>query len=268
MIRALIADDERPARRKLRELLSREADFEVVGEAADGVEAVAAIRAAAPDVVFLDIQMPRLDGFGVIAEVGVQAMPLVVFVTAFDEHALRAFEVHALDYLLKPFASSRLRRLLDRLRRQLAPPAPSPAAAPAAAGEAAAPPTGDLAQRIERLLAAVRPVPEYPRQLLVDRGGGRQALLAVDQIDLIRAEGNYLRFFAPGVEYRRRGTLRDLEGRLDPARFLRLNRSEIVRLEVIRELQPWFHGDTRVVLRDGSVLTFSRRYRAKAEGLF
>jgi two-component system LytT family response regulator len=268
MIRALIADDERPARRKLRALLSREADFEVVAEAADGVEAVAAIRAAAPDVVFLDIQMPRLDGFGVIAEVGVQAMPLVVFVTAFDEHALRAFEVHALDYLLKPFAPSRLRRLLDRLRRQLAPPSPSPVAAPVAAGEAAATPAGDLAQRIERLLATVRPIPEYPRQLLVDRGEGRQALLAVDQIDLIRAEGNYLRFFAPGVEYRRRGTLRDLAGRLDPARFLRLNRSEIVRLEAIRELQPWFHGDARVVLRDGSVLTFSRRYRAKAEGLF
>jgi two-component system LytT family response regulator len=270
MIRALIADDEGPARRKLRELLSREADFEVVAEAGDGVEAVAAIRAAAPDVVFLDVQMPRLDGFGVITEVGVQAMPLVVFVTAFDEHALRAFEVHALDYLLKPFAPSRLRRLLDRLRRQLAPPAAPPPAAPSGAGEAAgAAAAGDLAQRIERLLAAVRPAPEYARQLLVDSGRGRQALLAVDQIDLIRAEGNYLRFFAPGgVEYRRRGTLLDLEGRLDPARFLRLNRSEIVRLDAIRELQPWFHGDTRVVLRDGSVLTFSRRYRAKAAGLF
>ncbi|HEV3459616.1 MAG TPA: LytTR family DNA-binding domain-containing protein [Thermoanaerobaculia bacterium] len=258
MIRALIADDERPARRKLRELLCREADFEVVAEAADGVEAVAAIRAAAPDVVFLDIQMPRLDGFGVIAEVGVQAMPLIVFVTAFDEHALRAFEVHALDYLLKPFAPSRLRRLLERLRRQLAPPGE---VSGAVAG-------GDLAQRIERLLAAVRPIPKYPRQLLVDRGEGRQALLAVDQIDLIRAEGNYLRCFAPGAEYRRRGTLRDLEGRLDPARFVRVNRSEIVRLEAIRELQPWFHGDARVILRDGSVLTFSRRYRAKAAGLF
>jgi two-component system LytT family response regulator len=258
MIRALIADDERPARRKLRELLCREADFEVVAEAADGVEAVAAIRASAPDVVFLDIQMPRLDGFGVIAEVGVQAMPLVVFVTAFDEHALRAFEVHALDYLLKPFAPSRLRRLLERLRRQLAPPGE---VSGAVAG-------GDLAQRIERLLAAVHPIPEYPRQLLVDRGEGRQALLAVDQIDLIRAEGNYLRCFAPGAEYRRRGTLRDLEGRLDPARFVRVNRSEIVRLEAIRELQPWFHGDARVILRDGSVLTFSRRYRAKAAGLF
>jgi two-component system, LytTR family, response regulator len=264
MIRALIADDERPARRKLRQLLSREPDFEVVGEAADGIEAVAAIQAAAPDVVFLDIQMPRLDGFGVIAEVGVEAMPLVVFVTAFDEHALRAFEVHALDYLLKPFSPSRLHRLLDRLRRQLAPNA-------AHAGDAAGggvPAAGDLARRIEDLLAAVRPAPEYPRQLLVERGEGRQALLAVDQVDLFRAEANYLRIFAGGAEFRRRGTLRDLEGRLDPARFLRLNRSEIVRLETVREVQPWFHGDAKVVLRDGSVLTWSRRFRAKAEGIF
>ncbi|HXO41323.1 MAG TPA: response regulator [Thermoanaerobaculia bacterium] len=262
MIRALIADDERPARRKLRQLLSREPDFEVIGEAADGVEAVAAIQAAVPDVVFLDIQMPRLDGFGVIAEVGVEVMPLVVFVTAFDEHALRAFEVHALDYLLKPFAPSRLLRLLDRLRRQLAPNAD---AAHAAGGEI--PAAGDLARRIEHLLAAMRPAPEYPRQLLVERGEGRQALLAVDQVDLVRAEANYLHIFASGAEYRRRGTLRDLEGRLDPARFLRLNRSEIVRLETVREVQPWFHGDAKVILRDGSVLTWSRRFRAKADGI-
>jgi two-component system LytT family response regulator len=265
MIRALIADDERPARRKLRQLLSREPDFEVVGEAADGVEAVAAIQAVAPDVVFLDVQMPRLDGFGVLAEVGVEAMPLVVFVTAFDEHALRAFEVHALDYLLKPFAPSRLRRLLDRLRRQLA---PNVQAAHAADPGGEVPAAADLTRRIEHLLAAMRPAPEYPRQLLVERGEGRQALLAVDQIDLVRAEANYLRIFANGAEYRRRGTLRDLEGRLDPARFLRLNRSEIVRLETVREVQPWFHGDAKVVLRDGSVLTWSRRFRAKAEGIF
>jgi two-component system LytT family response regulator len=283
MIRALIADDERPARRKLRELLAHEADFEVVAEAADGVEAVAAIREASPDVVFLDIRMPRLDGFEVIAEVGVEAMPLVVFVTAFDEHALRAFEVHALDYLLKPFAPSRFQRLLGRLRRQLAAPpsagVPGSAGAAGGAGVAAAAgaalagavPSGDLAQRIERLLAVMRPAPDYPRQLLVERGSGgsgRQALLAVDQIDLVRAEGNYLRLFSQGVEHRRRGTLRDLEGRLDPARFVRLNRSEIVRLGAIRELQPWFHGDARVILQDGSVLTWSRRYRSRAEGLF
>jgi two-component system LytT family response regulator len=264
MIRALLVDDEAPARRKLRQLLSRAPDFEVVGEAADGVEAVAAIREAAPDVVFLDIQMPNLDGFGVIAQIGVLEMPLVVFVTAYDEHALRAFEVHALDYLLKPFAPSRFERLLDRLRQQLA-----PADRLAAVGGGS--PGGDLAARIERLLAEVTPKPGYLRQILVEPGPGRQLLLAVETIDRIEAEGNYLLFVTAGGaggEYRRRGTLSDLLGRLDPARFLRVNRSEIVRLDAIREVQPWFHGDARVVLADGSVRTWSRRYRAKVEGLF
>jgi two-component system LytT family response regulator len=250
VIRALVADDEPPARKKLRELLAKEADVEQVGEAADGVEAVEKIRAAAPDVVFLDIQMPRLDGFGVIREVGVNAMPLVVFVTAYDEHALRAFEVHALDYLLKPFAPSRLKRVLDRVRRHL--------------GAA----SGDLAQRVDRLLAEMRPAAPPFRQILVEIDEGRQTLLALDAIDLIRADGNYLSILAGGTTYRRRGTLSDLEARLDPARFLRLNRSEIVRLEAIREIQPWFHGDARVVLTDGAVLTWSRRYRARAEGMF
>ena len=250
MIRALIADDEPPARRKLRELLGREPDFEIVGEAADGVEAVAAIRRMSPDVVFLDIQMPRLDGFGVIAEVGTGAMPLVVFVTAYDEHALRAFEVEALDYLLKPVTPSRFQGLLERLRRRID---QGP---------------GDLDERIGRLLAAVRPQSGALRQILAEKEEGRQILLAVGEIDLIRADGNYLTFLSKGEEHRRRGTLREIEERLDPAQFVRLNRSEIVRLEAIRELQPWFHGDARVLLKDGSVLTWSRRYRGKVEGVF
>jgi two-component system LytT family response regulator len=250
VIRALIADDEPPARRKLRELLGREPDFEIVGEAADGIEAVAAIKESSPDVVFLDIQMPRLDGFGVIAEVGTGAMPLVVFVTAYDEHAVRAFEVEALDYLLKPFAPSRFQGLLERLRRRIDQD------------------PGDLDERIGRLLAAVRPPSGALRQILAEKEEGRQILLAVGEIDLIRAGGNYLSFLSKGEEYRRRGTLREIEERLDPAQFVRLNRSEIVRLEAIRELQPWFHGDARVILKDGSVLTWSRRYRGKVEGVF
>jgi two-component system LytT family response regulator len=250
MIRALIVDDEAPARRKLRALLGRESDFEIVGEAEDGRAAVEAIRAVDPDVVFLDIQMPRLDGFGVIAEVGVEAMPLVVFVTAYDEHAVRAFEVQALDYLLKPFAPSRFQSLLARLRQRID---QKPA---------------DLDDRIERLLATVRPAAAVLRQILVERGEGRQALLAVADIDLIRADGNYLVFLSKGEEYRKRGTLREIEERFDPTQFVRLNRSEIVRLEAIKELQPWFHGDARVLMRDGTVLTWSRRYRGRAEGLF
>jgi two-component system LytT family response regulator len=253
VIRVLIAEDEAPARRKLRELLRTAPDCEVVGEACDGVEAVAAIRSQSPDVILLDVQMPRLDGFGVIAEVGIEAMPLVVFVTAYDEHALRAFEVHAFDYLLKPFAPSRFTQLLDRVRRRLAQPRDSVA---------------DLAQRVERLLTAVQPEQGALRRILVERGEGRQVLVAVDEIDRIQADGNYLLVFTREGEHRRRGTLHEIEERLDPTRFLRLNRSEIVRFDAIREIQPWFHGDARVVLKDGTVLTWSRRYRSKAEGLF
>ncbi len=260
MIRALVVDDEAPARRKLRALLAQEGDVEVVGEAADGEAAVAAIRAAVPDVVFLDVQMPRLDGFGVVEAVGVEAMPLVVFVTAYDEHALRAFEVHALDYLLKPYAPTRFRRVLDRVRAQLA----------------GHPGEGDLAGRIDRLLAAVRPAPRYARQLLVERaaagaakeGEERQVLLAVESIERVEADRNLLRFFTRDGEYLRRDTLTALEERLDPERFLRINRSEIVRLDAVREVQPWFHGDARVVLRDGTVRPLSRRYRGRLKERF
>jgi len=257
VIRVLIVDDEPPARAKVRKLLAAEDDFEVVAEAADGEEAVAAIRDAAireqaPDVVFLDVQMPRLDGFGVVAEVGVEEMPRVVFVTAFDEHALRAFEVHAFDYLLKPFAPSRFRRVLARVREQLA-------------KDSAA----DLARRLEELLddagggvgsgGGTRPL----RRILLRRGQEREILLPVEEVDRVCADGNYLRFHTRRGELTRRGTLTDLEARLDPDHFLRINRSEIVRLDAVREFQPWFHGDYRAILEDGTVLTWSRRYRAR-----
>ena len=247
MIRVLIVDDEAPARRRLRELLSSEPDFEVMGEAVDGVEAVDSIRAAAPDLVFLDIQMPWLDGFGVIAEIGIGNMPRVVFVTAYDEFALKAFEVEALDYLLKPFPRSRFQRLLERVRRQ---------------------DSGNLSEKLDRLLAAASARPEFPRQILVERGEGRQALLDVMEIEVIRADANYLTFLSRGGgEYRLRGTLREIEGRLDPELFVRINRSEIIRVGAIRELNPWFHGDIRVILWDGTALTLSRRYRSKIEWL-
>jgi two-component system LytT family response regulator len=246
MIRALIADDEAPARAKLRKLIGGESDFVIAAEAADGEEAVKAIRNDAPDVVFLDIQMPRLDGFGVIDAVGVESMPLVVFVTAFDEHALRAFEVHAFDYLLKPIAPQRFRGLIDRVRRQLA--------------------SGDsrtLANRLQQLLESAAPK-HFLQRILVRAGDEREVLLPLDSIDIIRADRNNVRFVTRGGEFVRRTTIGDLEARLDPDRFLRINRSEIVRLDAVRELQPWFHGDCRVILRDGKTLTWSRRYRSRS----
>lgn len=247
MIRVLVADDEAPARRKVLDLLAQERDVEVVAEAADGIEAVEQIRSASPDLVLLDIQMPRLDGFGVVERIGTREMPALVFITAYDEHALRAFEVHALDYLLKPFSPSRFREVLERVRRQLA------------AGR-----TGELSRRLERVLASVQPAETYPRHFLVEKGREREVLLPAAAIDRVVADRNYLRLFSAGGEYVRRGTLNDFEKRLDPAAFLRINRSEIVRLDAVAEFQPWFHGDYRVRMKDGTTLTWSRRYRARA----
>lgn len=247
MIRALVVDDETPARRKLCNLLAAHPDIEVVGEAADGVEAVDRILELRPDLVLLDIQMPRLDGFGVVDEVGVDAMPVVVFVTAYDEHALRAFEVHALDYLLKPFPPERLDDMLDRVRRRLAERR-----------------SLETSTRIERALQELGRERRPLRRLLVESGPGRQVLLALDEVLLLRADRNDVCFVTAARAYRRRITLGELERRLEPDVFFRLNRSEIVRASAIREVQPWFHGDARVILHDGTMLSWSRRYRARA----
>ena len=247
MIRVLIVDDEAPARAKIRSLLARESDVTVVGEASDGAEAAAMVGDLGPDLVLLDIQMPKLDGFGVIRKVGVESMPLTVFITAYDEHALAAFEVHALDYLLKPFAPSRFKQVLERVRRQLAGPR-----------------SGDLGERIEHLIDVVRPAPRYPRQILLDKGHERQVLVSVDSIDRIIADRNDYRLVTRSGEFTRRGTMAEIEQKLDPEKFLRINRSEIVRLDAVAEFQPWFHGDYRVKMKDGTTLTWSRRYRARS----
>jgi two-component system LytT family response regulator len=245
-VRVVIADDEPPARAKLRRFVAEEPGFEVVAEAADGAEAVDAIRGSAPDLVFLDVQMPGMSGFEVVEEIGVRRMPAVVFVTAYDQHALRAFEVRALDYLLKPFSPARFRDVVERARERLA-PARDPA----------------LAGRLAELLSAVVEKPRSLRRLLVHRDG-RARLLPVEQIDRIEAERNYVRLHAPGGPFLLRGSIGAMEERLDPDAFLRVSRSDIVRLDAVAELHPWFHGDYRVVMKDGATLTWSRRYRARA----
>jgi two-component system LytT family response regulator len=250
-MRVLIVDDEAPARQKIRGLLKSESDVEIVGEAEDGLKAVDLIRRSSPDLVFLDIQMPYLDGFDVIAEIGVDAMPLVVFVTAYDEHALRAFEVHAFDYLLKPFAASRLRRVLERARQR-----PEKGA------------TDGLSVRLTRLIESLDAGSRYACRILVQKSAEREALIAVESIDRIQAERNYVRFHTSDGEFLRRGALGAIEKRLDPARFLRINRSDIVRLDAVKELQPWFHGDYRVIMKDGTTLTWSRRFRNRVKDLF
>lgn len=258
-LRVLVADDEAPARRKLRRLLDTVPGVAVAGEAASGEEAVTQIAALAPDLVLLDVQMPVLDGFGVVAAVGVDRMPPVVFVTAYDEHALHAFEVRALDYLLKPVTGARLRDALDRARRRHA-------GGVVAGAEGA---TGDAARRRDALAALVGAQPL--RRILVHdaRGPAHGArLLSVDAVDLARAERNYVVLHTAYGTFRVRGTVGALAARLDPAAFLRVNRSDVVRLDAVRELQPWSHGDYRVVLRDGTALLWSRRYRAQDAAAF
>jgi two-component system, LytTR family, response regulator len=244
-MRVLLVDDEAPARLKLRRLLAAESDMEVIGEASHGALAVSRIRSLAPDLVFLDVQMPVLDGFGVIEQVGASAMPPVVFVTAFETHAVRAFEVSALDYLLKPVTPERFRATLDRVRLRI--------------GGAQ---DGAAVEHLRCLLKESGREPLYLNRILVPNGE-RARLLPVEQITHVEADGNYLRLHSASGTHALRGTLTGLAGRLDPRQFLRIARGTVVRLDAIRELVPATHGDYRVLLLDGTVLTWSRRYRAR-----
>ena len=243
-LRVLIVDDEPLARRRVRGLLAGARDVEVVGECAGGRAAVAAIREAAPDVVFLDVQMPELDGFGVLAEVGAARAPAVVFVTAHDEHALRAFEVHALDYLLKPFRRERFEEALRRARAAAARGAPD--------------------ARLAALLEDRERARRRAERLLV-RDGGRVTFVRVASIDWLEAAGNYVKLHAGGAEHLVRETLTALEARLDPERFARIHRSLIVNLDRVAEVLPG-RNDGVVVLAGGTRLPLSRSYRDRLVG--
>jgi two-component system LytT family response regulator len=248
-LRALIVDDEPLAREGIRIHLEDEPDFQVVDECGDGEGAVNAIRELRPDVVFLDIQMPGLDGFGVLEALEGERLPEIVFVTAYDQFALRAFEAHALDYLLKPFDEDRFRKALDRVRNQLR-------------GQT----RRDLDARVAELLADIRSKPKYLDRLVV-RSGGRILILRVDDVDWIEAAANYVKLHVGNRVYLLRETMSRLEEKLDPARFLRIHRSTIVRVDRIRELEPLFQGDYLVILQDGARLTSSRSYRDKLQEL-
>jgi two-component system, LytTR family, response regulator len=232
MIRVVLVDDEPPARRKLRHLLSPETDFLVVGEAASAAEAVEVLNRERPDVVFLDIQLPDATGFDVLAAIEERAALHVSFVTAYDDFALKAFEVHAIDYLLKPVEPSRFAATIERLRRNATEPA----------------------ERLEKLMAG------YSRRLLI-QDGGRAVFLEVARIDWIEAARNYACIHSGPHTYVMRSSLDSLAAKLDPALFRRINRSEIVNVSRIAELRPALHGDQKVRLKDGTELAWSRRYR-------
>ncbi|HYI08249.1 MAG TPA: LytTR family DNA-binding domain-containing protein [Thermoanaerobaculia bacterium] len=249
MIRVLIVDDEPIAVRGIRQQLRGEADLEVIGECGDGAAAIDAIAELAPDLVFLDIQMPEIGGFDVVEAIGVARMPAVVFVTAYDEHALRAFDVHAVDYVLKPIDRHRFRTAVERARRRLA-HAPGP-----------------LDRRIAAALEELgRPVHDYAKRLAI-KGDGRVILVDVDEVDRLEAAGNYVEVHSGARHHLVRETMASLEARLDPARFVRVSRSSIVNADRVRELQPMFNGDFAVVLRDGTKVSGSRRYRAALDML-
>jgi two-component system, LytTR family, response regulator len=246
-IRTLIVDDEPLARERLATLLSAEQDIEVIGQCRDGEEAITAIQDHTPDLVFLDVQMPQMNGFDVIEAVGSDRMPLVIFVTAYDQHALRAFQVRALDYILKPFDRERFSEALQRARKQVEREE-----------------SGDLGRRLLALVKDLRK--DQPKtDRLVVKSGGRLFFLRMDEIDWIEAAGNYVRLHVGNTSHLLRETMNAIEGRLDPEKFFRIHRSRIVNMERIQEMQPWLNGEYAVLLRTGTRLTLSRGYREKLQ---
>ena len=260
-LRAMIVDDEPLARERIRSLLKRHRDVEIAAECADGPSAVSAISRLAPDLVFLDVQMPRMDGFEVLraifpresngprAKSSVNAdphsAPAIIFVTAYDQYALRAFDANALDYLLKPFDRERFDRALSRARRQIETEKRE-----------------HLSARLEALVRALEPPPRFLDRLVV-RSAGRVVFLKTDEIDWIEAAGNYACLHSGAESHLLRETMSTLETKLDPARFVRIHRSAIVNLDRVKEIQPSFHGDAVVLLRGGKRLPLSRNYREK-----
>ncbi len=246
MIRTLVVDDEPLAREGVRVRLESERDVQLVGEAGDGPAAVEAIRRLLPDLVVLDVQMPGMDGFEVLARVADACLPAVVFVTAYDRYALRAFEVHALDYLLKPFTAARLHDAIERVRRELARDDDR----------------DDLAAVMGMIGARERGVApaEYAGRWAV-KDGERYLMLRAEEVDWIEAAANYVRFHARGTSFLLRSTLAAVAATLDPRRFARIHRSTIVNIDRVREVRPEWHGDFDVLLAGGQVLRMSRRYR-------
>jgi two-component system LytT family response regulator len=250
MIRTLLVDDEPLGRRGIVQRLHAESDFEIVGECDDGAAAIEAIPELRPDLVFLDLQMPEVNGFDVIEAVGLLQMPPVIFVTAFDQFAVRAFEVHALDYVLKPIEGERFLQALQRARERLVAPVDAVAVRVAAA-----------------LQELGRPAPRRWAKRLAVKSTGRVQLVDVADIERIEADGNYAQLHAGVKSWLLRETMTSLEARLDPEQFARISRSSIVNLVAVRELRPMFNGDFVAILRDGTQIPGSRRYRAALDRL-
>jgi two-component system LytT family response regulator len=257
-LRAIIVDDEPAARRGVRLLLERDSAVEIVGEASGGAEALELIRTARPEIAFLDVQMPGCDGFEVLAQLPPAAVPAVVFVTAYDEHALRAFEVNAVDYLLKPYDDARfsaaLHRAKEEVRRRQ---------------------SDTVNSRLTQLLdylqqsppAAAAPKDDPAGDRILVKSSGEIFFLKAEEIDWIEAEGDYMKFHVAGRAHLMRETMARLEARLDPKRFIRIHRSTIVNIDRLRKLSPSFAGEYAVILHDGTKLKLSRGYHERISSL-
>jgi two-component system LytT family response regulator len=235
-IETLIVDDERMARHRLRRLLEAQPDIVIAGECATGREAAEFLDSRPVDLMFLDIQMPEMDGFAMLEARSGTRLPMVVFVTAHDMHAVRAFEVHALDYLLKPFDEDRLSKCLQRVR--------------------------SAAEIKDKAMASSTPARARTSRLAV-RSSGKVFFVKMDDIDWVEAADNYVVLHLAGETHILRETMNSIQNRLDQDKFIRVHRSRIVNVERIKELQPWFHGEYLIVLRDGTQLTLSRSYRER-----
>ena len=242
-IRVLLVDDEPLARAMLREMLIDDPDVIIIDEAYNGRHALEAIRRHAPDLVFLDVQMPEVGGFDLLAAIGHEPSPQVIFVTAYDQYAVRAFEVHALDYLLKPFDRERFDACWQRAKAQILRDRER-----------------NTNNQILELLEDLKTGHQYLERLVV-KTGGRIYFVRIDDIDWIEAEGNYVSVHTGKKSHLLRETISNLAAQLDPKHFVRIHRSTVVRLDRIKELQPWFHGEYRVILHDATQLTLSRNYR-------
>ena len=250
-IRILVVDDEPLAREKIRTMLRDDPEVEIVGECTNGAEAVAAVEEVTPDLLLLDVQMPEVDGFAVLEALKSRHMPQVIFITAYDHYAVHAFEVHALDYLLKPFDRDRFKAAVERAKAQIL--------RQRNGGR-------ELDLRVLALLRQLEAEAKYLERLVV-KTGGRVFFLPVDEIDWIEAEGNYVNVHTAKKSYLLRETISSLEAQLDPRKFVRIHRSTVVRIDRIQELQSWSHGEYRVILHNGKELTLSRNYRENLQAV-
>ncbi len=247
-IRVLVADDEIPARQRLIDLLRRDDQIASICEAADGESAVEMIQKEFPHLIFLDVQMPELDGLGVIDAIGAAEMPLTVFVTAYDQHAIRAFEANALDYLLKPFSDERFEATMARAKARL--------------DERS---MREFGQRVMKMVSAAPASPERRLDRLVVKAGGTTRFIRVIDIDWIEAAGVYVTLHVGGKELLYRAALNDLAEKLDPRRFVRVHRSALINIESVLQLEPISHGEFEAVLKNGARTRVSRTYRSQLE---